>query len=387
VNIVHIAPNAPYNEGWGYQENLLPKYHKRLGHHVSLIITNMMHKDGKIVEVGCGEYFNDNGIRIIRLNRVNYYNRSLTNIFSDLRVDSLLTEIDPDIVFFHGLISNTIFDVIRFKKRKEKFGQQCIILQDNHLDYNNSKSIETLKGRILRYYYRILNQRTQNSITKIFGVTPWRVEYARDYFCINQNKLDLLMMGADDDSLDFPHFREIRNRIRKTNAIQPDDFLIVTGGKLDQKKGLIPLMRAINEFHHMKLLVFGSVMKDIEDEFNELLSPNITYVGWVEADKVYEYFFSADLAFFPGGHSVLWEQACASKIPCVFKKWDGMEHVDNGGNAEFINLVTTESIKSILEELFWTKKYFHMLEVARSEKTDIYLYSRIAERSLQIYVD
>ena len=47
MKIVHIAPNATYNEGWGYQENLLPKYHAKLGHEVTLIITNIEHSNGK----------------------------------------------------------------------------------------------------------------------------------------------------------------------------------------------------------------------------------------------------------------------------------------------------------------------------------------------------
>lgn len=51
MRIVHIAPNAPYNNYWGYQENLLPKYQKKLGHEVILIVSNTEHKNGKIVEI------------------------------------------------------------------------------------------------------------------------------------------------------------------------------------------------------------------------------------------------------------------------------------------------------------------------------------------------
>ena len=49
MRILHIAPSAPYNDYWGYQDNLLPKYHRKLGHEVTVIVTNTMHKDGKIV--------------------------------------------------------------------------------------------------------------------------------------------------------------------------------------------------------------------------------------------------------------------------------------------------------------------------------------------------
>lgn len=43
LKIMHIAPNAPYNAGWSYQENLLPKYQAALGHDVMLVVTNLEH--------------------------------------------------------------------------------------------------------------------------------------------------------------------------------------------------------------------------------------------------------------------------------------------------------------------------------------------------------
>ena len=55
MKIVHIAPSAPYNDHWGYQDNLLPKYQKKLGHEVTMITTNLMHRDGKIVETECAD--------------------------------------------------------------------------------------------------------------------------------------------------------------------------------------------------------------------------------------------------------------------------------------------------------------------------------------------
>ena len=105
--------------------------------------------------------------------------------------------------------------------------------------------------------------------------------------------------------------------------------------------------------------------------------------GWISSDEFYGYFFAADLVFFPGQHSVLWEQACASKVPCVFGKWDGMDHVNNGGNAQFLHCDNPAKIRALIQKLQFTDEYQKMLCVAQSEKTDIYLYSRIAEKSLE----
>ena len=38
--ILNIALSAPYNDYWGYQDNLLPKYQRKLGHQVIIITTN-----------------------------------------------------------------------------------------------------------------------------------------------------------------------------------------------------------------------------------------------------------------------------------------------------------------------------------------------------------
>ena len=135
----------------------------------------------------------------------------------------------------------------------------------------------------------------------------------------------------------------------------------------------------------MKLLVFGSVSPVFKDEFDEALSEttNVTYIGWIDANKVYPYFFAADLVVFPGGHSVMWEQACASKTPCLFNYWDGMEHLNNGGNSICTSLKTEEEIEEAVKPLINTDRYRKMQREAMSEKTDIYRYSNIAEKSLE----
>jgi hypothetical protein len=134
-----------------------------------------------------------------------------------------------------------------------------------------------------------------------------------------------------------------------------------------------------------KLLVFGMVSPDIEHKFNTILESNhnIIFIGWIESNKVYDYYFASDLVFFPGQHSVLWEQACASKVPCVFEKWEGMNHVNNGGNADFVTPITETSLKEEISKLRFSKKYYEMYKVAQSNKTDVFLYSNIAKKSLE----
>ncbi len=382
MRIVHIAPNSPYNDYWGYQDNLLPKYQKKLGHEVTIIVPNLMHENGSIVQTNCADYRLNDGVRVIRLSRVKRFLNILTTLSSKLDVYELLKELEPDFIFFHGLVSDTIFDAIKYKKN---INQKCVIVQDNHLDYNIGFDPKTLKGKILRAYYRRKNKKSISYVDKVYGVTPWRMQYAKDFFGIPDEKLDVLIMGADDEKIDFSNRETIRNKIREQNNVSDDEFLIVTGGKIDSKKKIHILMKACSDLKNIKLLVFGNINDDVKNEFEDILnsSTNIVYVGWINSDKVYDYFFAADLVFFPGQHSVLWEQACASKVPCVFERWEKMEHINNGGNSDFVSPVTEETIKEKIQELHNTEKYEKMKTVAFSEKTDIYLYSNIAKKSLE----
>lgn len=382
MRIVHISASAPYNDNWGYQDNLLPKYHRKLGNDVFIITTNTIHKDGSIVSVPCNEYVLNDGVTVIRMQQKQYPIRIISGLKARLDVFERLKELMPDFVFFHGLSSATIEDVIKYKK---EVNPDCKIVQDNHLDYNIGLKASTIKEKIIRAYHRYENRKSIPYVDKVYGVTPWRKQYAEDYFRIPEEKTDVLIMGADDEKIDFQNKNRIREQIRKEHSIQPEDFLIVTGGKIDAQKKISLLMQACAQNAKVKLLIFGSISEEIKTEFEELIknNSNLIYVGWINSDDVYQYFFAGDLVFFPGQHSVLWEQACASKVPCVFCKWDGMDHVDNGGNSDFITTVTKSSILEKIEELYFTVKYYQMKKIAESEVTDIYLYSNIAKKSLE----
>ena len=385
MNIVHIAPNAPYNEGWGYQENLLTKYQARQGNAVSLIITNEKHGEGKIEQVPEDDYMSKDGFRVIRKKKKKCLPGKYGSLFTEIEVYDLLVELKPDYVFYHGLISMTIFQV---KKYKRKVNQQLVIVQDNHLDYNiGFNPSVSLKSKIKCQMYKWIYKKNDKYINKVYGVTPWRKQYVEDVFGVPASKTDVLIMGADDEKIDFANRETIRKKIREEYGIKETDFLIVTGGKIDFKKKIDVLMEACGKLSgiDIKLLVFGTISEDISEKVNKLSQENnnIIMIGWIPADKVYDYYFAADLVFFPGQHSVLWEQACASKVPCVFEKWECMDHVNNGGNSDFISPVNVQSVMDKIRELKFTDKYYKMKKVAESNQTDIYLYSKIAEKSLE----
>jgi hypothetical protein len=84
----------------------------------------------------------------------------------------------------------------------------------------------------------------------------------------------------------------------------------------------------------VKLIVFGTPNEDMADEFSTLgESESIRAVGWVDAAKVYDYLLAADLAIFPGTHSVLWEQASVITPKAAIRDHFKTGHMKSSGTA------------------------------------------------------
>lgn len=386
MKILHLALQAPYNEGWGYQENLLTKYQVRLGHDVTLVTTCTMNStDSKIISCEPEDYISPDGFRVIRLKYKRILTKRISSLLQIFPIFDLIKDIAPDFIMVHGLGN---FSALQVKKYIRKINPNCTVIADNHLDYNNCPVLKknTLKSKFLIMLWQQLNKTMKNCYSMIYGVSPKRAAIINEIFKYPKEKIGILSAGADDDKIKFNEKEKIRRIIREKNNIDQDDFLIVTGGKIDEKKNIDLLMKAVSIINNskIKLLVFGGCDDSIRPKIETLSKhSSIRYIGWINADVVYDYFLASDLIFFPGLHSVMWEQACASKIPCVFYRLDGFYHLDNDGSCDWIDKVTISEIINKIEELFFTEKYVKLKNTANSEKTDLFLYSNIAKKSLE----
>lgn len=383
--ICHICILATFNDNFGYQDNILPKYHAKLGYKVYRFINTNSFVDGKMVLDSRPQmdYTDNDGVTNfvfkISNSKMGRFMKKYEHIYERL------TEIKPDIIFIHGPQTISVMDVIRYKKKNP----QTKIFADNHGDFYNmpidkGKFLSILNNRyIARYYAKTLTKH----IEKLWGVTPWREHYLHKVYNIPHEKTGLLIMGGDDDLISFDDRETIRKSQRKKYGISEEDFVIITGGKIDRKKNVIPLMHAIEsiEDKNIKLVIFGAVSDDLKEKFDELVSKNKNFIniGWQDIKGSNDWFLAADLAFFPGTHSVLWEQAVACGIPCVFKRFDKMNHVDTGGNCKFLNGESTEDMKDMLLAILKDgNMYAEMKRVAVGEGRKEFLYSHIAKKSI-----
>ena len=382
MKIVHVCISAPWSEKYAYQENLLPHYHRLMGHDVSIIAPVF----SKVGDYGgnrepAGESFLLDGSKVIRLEPQFDNGKFLSHIPSVKGLKKTIIKEQPNLLFLHDVCCYNYRCIPAIKK--EYPGLKVVV--DNHCDYVNS-----LHSPITRFLHKVLFRfglvvKLISNVEWFYGVTPSRCTFLHEVYGIPENKIKLLVMGADDDKMMIEKRAQLREEVRKRHGIEEDDFLIVTGGKIDRLKNIHVLAHAVNLLHkdNVKLLVFGRINDDMQPLFDAEQSPNIITIGWVNSDKVYELFYAADLIVFPGLHSVLWEQAVASKTPCAFSKMQGFEHVNVNGNCILMTGKDTEYYKNMLSELLGNKKKYNMLIANSTNKaTEKFYYSKIARQVL-----
>lgn len=389
MRILHLALQSPYNEGWGYQENLITKYQVKLGHEVTLVTTVYQNNTQNQKEL-CDpqDYVSPDGFRVIRLKHRKFKPAVLSSLLKYYRIYDLLIELKPDFVMIHGLGDISSLQVYKYVKR---VNSACIVIADNHLDEQNGGNglvCKPIVGKLYQLFWKCVNAKMQRIYKKVYGVTPWRCDYARRFFGIRQDLLDVLPAGAADDKFDYAQKATIGKEVRRLHEISEDDFLVVTGGKIDAKKRIDRLMEAVTrlDIPNVKLLVFGQCNEDVREKVETLADhPNIRYIGWISSEETYRYFLAADLMFFPGLHSVMWEQACACGTPIVVADNYENYHVDVGGNCFILKHDDVESIYELLQYILTDETaYQKALEVARSDKRKQFLYSEIARKSLEM---
>ena len=381
MKIVHVCTSSAFSEIYAYQENLLSHYHHKMGHDVTVIASIYCNVSLDKTEP-VGERVLPDGIKLVRLaplfkNKVFYEHLQLVRGLNQ----AILKE-KPDLLFVHAV---GCFSYRTFGKIKKQLPELKIVF-DNHADYINS--LHTIVTKTLhKFIYRFFLVPSLVKITDWFyGVTPSRCDFLHDVYGIPCSKIKLLIMGADDEKMNIDKKSEIRKAVRERYSIRDNDFLVVTGVKIDKNKNINVLAHAVNMINRedVKLLIFGQIQEEMKSLFEKEETSSIIEIGWVQSDLVYQYFYAADLVVFPGLHSVLWEQAVASGVPCAFSKMDGFEHVLVNHNCILMDGKDAEYYESMIKEQIDNPIQFEALKRgAESPAIEQFYYSRIARQVLE----
>ncbi|MCM3617922.1 glycosyltransferase family 4 protein [Sutcliffiella horikoshii] len=388
MKIVHVCLAGSYNDNWSYQDNIIPKYHKKNGHEVTVITSTFINskEHSGYERVNPGEYTLDNGLKIIRIPFRKFpFQRAVEKLRLYQGLYLKLVQEKPDFLFIHGLQFIDMSHIVKYLKHN----RSVKVVVDNHADFSNSARNWLSKNILHRIIWRYCANLIEPFTKKFYGVLPARVDFLVDVYNVPKEKVDLLVMGADDEKVCEAKKLSTLEEIRNKHGIDSSDFLIITGGKIDYaKRQTLMLMEAVKKIDRdkIKLIVFGPIVKEMRNKVESYVDEKrIIYIEWLESDDSYKYFGAADLAVFPGRHSVYWEQVAGLGVPMVVKYWEGTTHIDVGGNCKFLHKDSTEEIiETILNIVNNPEIHSEMKKVSERVGMGKFSYEKISKSSITI---
>jgi len=371
LKIIHICQY--YNDGYGYQENLLPRYQKKLGHDVKIITSDRMsyfvgEKEPKIVGT---RRFEDFGVPIERLPiRAEFKGRFVW--FKGL--DKTLQKEQPDYIFHHGVMSPSLITCSKYKAKNPA----VFLAADNHSDLNISAQNKLWRLGYYQLFWSNILKSVKN-VDMVFGVTPARCEFAEKYLGIQQNKLRFLPIGADTD---------LSGKLLEPNGKRPRpgdlSIQLVTGGKWTRAKRLDILLDAVKGLD-VQLKIFGSIE---DDEARERIEKeeNVSFLGWQDREGTLRTLADADLALWPGQHTTLMEDAIATNTPMLLRYHGSTSHHIRGNGAYFFSSNPME-IRQLLQILTENPGLLEEMKKHAPAQMDLLSYDQVAKDSVEYFYD
>ncbi len=332
MKIVHVVIGNSYTDGWAYQENLLPEAHKRIGHEVTVVASTTNSLAPTKRSQTNNSIYDINGVKIIRIAPTKIF---FSNKFSkhDTLYGTLCDE-NPNLIFVHGLNFLSLNQVSKYKKNYSN----VIVFADTHADKFNS----ILRHKFLNKYLihrglwkKIISSNIQN-IDKVYYTTEGTKEFAKIHYKIDEKKMFYLPMGGDHIPEREEEIAMIRENVRNEYMIKNNELLIISGGRIDQRKELDIVVNTLkdNEFSY-RLLIFGKFVDDrVEKKIISMIEKNkrITFIGWLDKKQTIDLMLSADIAIFTGTQSILWRTAVSCGLPLICRFSEGAEELDLNGN-------------------------------------------------------
>ena len=388
MRILHLCLAATYVDRYGYQENILPRAHKAGGHDVMILASTESLEAGKgHVYLRPSDYLNEDGIPVRRIPYVRWLPAPIARKVRAYRgVGRTLEEFRPDVIFMHDAQTAAVHPVCRYCREHP----QTRLYIDSHTDSVNSARGWFSRNILHGILYRSYVQCTIPFTRRYYGTLPARVEFYRDFYGTPAARTTYLPFGVDDISVPRSRFEGIRRESRGSFGLKDGDFVIVTGGKIEKRKNTLALMeafKALSPGHpDARLLIFGEPDAQTAGDFRRLAegTPGIICAGWVKASETCRCLLAGDLACFPGTHSTLWEESAGYGLPGLYRKWEGMGHIDLGGNARLLDGdADAEEIRKAICEIMDNPEVFKsMKEAAMKLGPDYFSYSRIARDAI-----
>jgi glycosyltransferase involved in cell wall biosynthesis len=322
MKIVHVEdfihPDA------GYQVNMLGRLQVQQGHQVE-IVTGEMCKLPDFLTAFFGRenilerdqrYQQETGARIHRVPLHGFY--SGRAIFHILKLFRKVRELKPDVVFVHGedTLTGMLFIWLA------RWLPYPLVL-DCHM-------LEMASKNRFRGYFRSFYRRFVTPIILKRSIPLIRVvdsDFVEKCLGIPLARTYYLSLGTDTDF--FRPAPSDKARLREELGLDPDAFVVLYAGKLDEHKGGIFFSEALQKKfeapnnRRIEFLVIGNTVGDYGKKVEENLSASENRIVRRPTQRYLDlalFYQAADMAVFPRQCSMSFFEVQACGLPVLFEE-------------------------------------------------------------------
>ena len=385
MKILHISLMGPYTDNWSYQENILPKIQYQQGHTVTVIAPCLKHtNDGSIVDTEPDDYIVDDGVRVIRLPLKTNKGivGKINNVRRPYKLYPLLCELSPDLIMVHGLgQGKSNFDIAKYLRKQPS----CVLVGDVHMYATlAAEKIKSFKSGIIDAYNKYCREKLYPFYKKVFGITTACVDYAIKEYNLPPQKVELLPLGFDPNMCCYEDKEKSRQEFRQKYQFGEDDFLIAHGGKIIKRRKTPETIEAVMKIENpkVKLVIFGGIDEEMKPQVEPLIhkySDRVLYLGSLTPEEYHSVYHASDMALFPGGQSVLWQQAIGCGLPILVGNDKDLDYLNRGGNAAFIDDTSAQGIYEMILNVLKEENFSDMKNAAENQAREFFSYERIAK--------
>ena len=289
--------------------------------------------------------------------------------------------------YYHYTIEYYLHEVIKDIRHK----QLDIIIMENRPGYALKLKDITDAKLVYHLHNEKLDKQTANSqeiydaATLILTVSD-HIKRCVQTINTNDSKTKTIYNG-----IDLSAFSNKDKKTRSTVGFKTDDFILVFSGRMNQDKGIMELVEAIqrlNEYAHIKLMVIGSSFfanATNDDAFTtelkakaESLKGRITFTGFIPYSKMPDYLRIADVAVIPS----IWNdpfpttvlEAQAMGLPIITTRRGGIPEEVTEDNAILLNTDENfiDNLAAAILDLYQHPKKREQMSAASLERSKLF---------------
>lgn len=345
--IVHIDFTGTYNEETNYQENLLPRANVLNGNDVYFVTTCYRWKNGVVDKVPPCRVRLSDGVNLIRVPYAFFGGERFEKRFRAVsKLRSILEEIQPNIIFLHCVQTAAVFTIVKYIKHNPN----VILYADTHTDFNNSASGVVSRNILHGILYRHFCRKLIPYVRRLFYITEECRIFIESMYGFPPEKMEYLPLGGfiQTDS----QYYERRKQVRDEFNMPEDAIVCIHSGKLSAQKKTDELVLSFHKFHlkNEKLLIAGSLDDEMARKLTRIFETDndITYLGWVNGERLSALLCAADMYIQPGTQSATMQTAACCR--CALALFPYESHVKLLGDAAFY-IKNSEDIKTLLQRV------------------------------------